>query len=177
MTFEVPLHGKKAAGRVALVDSEDFELVSRFRWNVQEHWYQGARTLVHQGPYVIAHPSRGETYRMHTLITGWSKVDHVNHDGLDNRRSNLRLVTSRLNSANAKPQGDTVSGFKGVTWTSRSWRARITIDGTLKHLGVFDSEVNAALAYDEAARKAWGEFAYLNFPEDIPVPGEVRYEF
>jgi hypothetical protein len=168
----VPLHGKKAAGRVALVDDEDYEIVMQYRWYVLEQIRNG-RT---HGPYAIAHTGHGRknqrTILMHKLLTGWPQTDHRNHDGLDNQRSNLRPATDPQNHANERKTltrygKPTSSRFKGVYWAtqSRRWAARIRVgNGKRLHLGSFRSEIDAARAYDEAALAAWGEYACLNFP-------------
>jgi hypothetical protein len=95
----VPLHGKLAAGRVALVEDEDLELVADYRWNVWE--YDGG------GPYDIATPSdkgglRRTTVHMHKVITGWPQTDHIDGNGLNNQRSNLRSATTQQNTMNQR---------------------------------------------------------------------------
>ena len=169
----VPLHGKKAAGRVALVDDEDYDLVMQFRWYVLEpirHGHTG-------GPYAIARTGHGRKNNpmvlMHKLLTGWPQTDHRNHDGLDNQRSNLRPATNLQNHANErKPLSyggkPTSSRYKGVSWAPRQrrWVARIRVgNGKRLNLGSFKSEIDAARAYDEAALAASGEYACLNFPQ------------
>jgi len=105
---------------------------------------------------------------MHILITGYKigrRVDHINGNGLDNRRSNLRIATSQQNNRNRKICNLNTSGFKGVRLDRNKWRADIRIDGKRKNLGRFVNPEAAAAAYDEAARKYFGEFATLNFPK------------
>jgi hypothetical protein len=165
----VPLHGKYARGRVALVDDEDYELVMQYRWHVTEAKRPRKQGVTEAGPYVVCQPRRGVSrVRMHTLITGWNYVDHKDHDGLNNQRSNLREATASLNGANRRKMAGYSSVFKGVSWLKkqRIWVAKIRIDGQLRYLGRFRNEADAARAYDAAARAAWGEFAYLNFPND-----------
>jgi hypothetical protein len=163
----VPLYGRKAAGRVALVDDADYELVMAHRWRVLEKIRLGR---VPVGPYarsvVTLDDGRQRTILMHVLITGSRETDHANHDGLDNRRENLRPTTRASNAANARPQIGRSSTYKGVHWhrTRELWRARITVNRRTRQLGEFRDEVEAARAYDAAAREAFGEFACLNFP-------------
>lgn len=100
------------------------------------------------------------------------QVDHKNHDGLDNRRCNLRIATGSQNGANQrKTRGS--SRYKGVSRQVRAskWQASIRLDSRSKHLGLFESEEDAAIAYDEAALAQWGDFAHLNFPGLVGIHG------
>jgi len=162
----VPLHGKRAAGRVALVDDSDYELVSRYWWYVYERDLGPNRHP--GGPYAIASIRSKDgawtTIFMHTLITGYAKTDHADGNGLNNQRHNLRSATDAQNSANRRKGIGTSSRYKGVTWDKdrRMWAVRI---GRERHgLGRFDNEEDAGRAYDDAARKRYGEYARLNFP-------------
>jgi len=95
-------------------------------------------------------------------------VDHINHDGMDNRRANLRAATHSQNMYHrGKRLGATQSKYKGVYWRKRNrkWQALITFQKEKIYLGYFRNEIDAAKAYDRAARKYHGEFASLNFPE------------
>ena len=96
-------------------------------------------------------------------------VDHINHNGLDNRKANLRHATRVQNNRNRliiKRKGAS-SKYKGVSWRKRKkrWHARIHVNGRYKFLGYFKEEINAAKAYDKAAKKYHKEFASLNFPD------------
>jgi hypothetical protein len=156
----VPLYGSKAAGRVALVDDEDYAMVMAYRWQAAP-----------RGRVLYARTSKrvnGRQYftYMHTLIAGWPETDHRNHDGLDNQRSNLRPASRAQNNANQHPRSGGTSRFKGVSWSKdkRKWRARIKADGREHQLGRFANEEDAARAYDSAALAAFGEYAFPNFP-------------
>jgi hypothetical protein len=92
-------------------------------------------------------------------------IDHRNCDGLDNRRSNLRFATHAQNTLNRRKKKNAVSQFRGVWFYKGKWGSQISSQGKRMFLGRFDNEIDAAKAYDEAARKYHGEFARLNFPE------------
>jgi hypothetical protein len=96
------------------------------------------------------------------------EIDHINHDGLDNRMVNLRLCTRRQNNANQrKARGS--SRFKGVTWDElhQKWRAQVGYENKRIYLGIFDSETEAAGAYDAKAKELFGEFAAVNSPAGV----------
>lgn len=159
MTVEVPL----SRGLVAIVDDADADAVRRFSWCVRpgtRTWYAVRSLLLPDG--------RRAWQRMHRFITGYAVTDHVNGNGLDNRRANLRPATPSENSQNKRKALGTTSRFKGVTRDGGRWVARIKVAGDLHTLGRFVDEVAAAHAYDEAARVEFGGFAALNFPR----PGE-----
>ena len=151
-------------GKVALIDDRDLELVSQFSWvAAKDHnhdiWYAQANIKAPTGTRT--------TVTMHRLIMSAPKgklVDHRNGDGLDNQRSNLRFCTHAENSrnmANCKPHS---SRFKGVSWHRGKgrWTAQICTNRKLRSLGAFDSELEAAAAYNAAAKIYHGEFARLN---------------
>lgn len=170
----VPLYGKKAAGRFALVDDEDHDLVAQFRWVVAERKRSG-RT---HGPYAQTMAwlsGQHRTLKMHFLITGWPMVDHEDHDGLNNQRSNLRPATALQNQHNTRSRSSSTSRFKGVCWDAgeRKWLAQIRVGGKNRYLGRFSDEAEAGRHYDMEARRAFGVYAVLNFPEEHPpsVPG------
>ena len=149
---------------VALIDDEDFALVSQHKWYLLD---QGNRR------YAIAHTKKVgncSTIRMHRLIMGFPEnvcVDHANHDTLDNRKQNLRVCTHAQNMRNRKMGKNNTSGYKGVSrhTPARKWMAHIRMNRKLIHLGLFKSEKDAARAYDKKAKELHGKFAYLNFPE------------
>jgi hypothetical protein len=152
---EIPL----TKGYVALVDDEDYERVSVLKWSACVH---------DRRVYAMRRPDRKTVY-LHRFIMNapvGSTVDHQNHDGLDNRRENLRICSNAENVANQRPQiRPKSSTFKGVTWDkSRSkWIAVIKVNKVGKHLGRFSNEMEAARAYDRAAFHYFGQFAHPNF--------------
>ncbi len=163
----VPLHGKKAAGRVVQVDDAKYELAIAHRWNVYERVRTSGRV---NGPYAITHIRQADgrltTISMHRLITGWKRTDHVDGDGLNCQQSNMRDATASQNGANSQPRVGGASAYKGVQWRKnrQRWVALIRVERTIHWLGSFADEVEAARAYDAAAVEAWGPFAQLNFP-------------
>ena len=157
MTTEIPL----TQGRVALVDDEDAALVlASGNWRALRN-----RTIFYAARHIRRTDGRRTTQRMHTLLTGWPYVDHVNGNGLDNRRANLRPATNQENQRNRGKQENNTSGFKGVGWHKRigKWQASVRVDGRLVHLGYHATPEAAARAYDAAALEHHGEFAHLNF--------------
>ena len=94
------------------------------------------------------------------------QIDHINGNGLDNRKVNLRLCNSSQNQRNARKRKSGTSRFKGVDWhkESKKWRARICVNRKRIHIGRYKSEFEAAQAYDKKAIELFGEFASLNFP-------------
>jgi hypothetical protein len=174
------LGGAKARGRVALVDDGDYDTASAHRWRVKESTRPGGGVV---GPYVrteIRLPGgQRRTIYLHTLLTGWARVDHRNGDPLDNQRHNLREATNAQNGHNRSPDDRAMaSGFKGVTWDRqrRKWRARIMANGARRSLGHFADEAVAARAYDEAASELHGEFARLNFPTSEEKHMTINHE-
>jgi hypothetical protein len=165
VTREIPL----TQDYVALVDAEDYEYLSQWKWRakIEKNTVYAARD---------AYTANGKRshIRMHRLIMSAPKgmeVDHRDGDGLNNRRNNLRVCTKAQNLTNQRPQKGTSSRFKGVyrNKRDRQWQAYIKVNGKRKHLGCFASEVEAAKAYNNAAIQFHGEFAWLNDIESKPA--------
>lgn len=141
-------------GKFAKVDEDDFVDVSRWNWT---YWCDRSGR-----EYAI----RGESLFLHRYLTGVGsdeKIDHKNGDGLDNRRENLRIASSSENNRNRRKKSGAASRYKGVSEHYGKWSATIW-SGRKMWLGRFDTEEEAARAYDEAARRLHGEFARVNFP-------------
>lgn len=145
---------------VAVVDDEDFELVSRYRW-----WARKQRGTTYATTQIQIGRNKRITIGMHRLIIGGDSqhVDHRNQDGLDNRKENLRPCTAAQNGQNRKIQKHS-SKFKGVSFNraTSKWTAAIKRHGKRAFLGYFESEQAAACAYDRAAEDNFGEFARTN---------------
>lgn len=156
-------------GKVALVDDEDYDKINQFKWSAHKmrNSYYASRS--DRGP----RSKRRKTILMHRSILNPKSnedIDHKNSNGLDNRRCNIRIVTQSQNSMNVRRLSKyTSSKYKGVCWRddSKNWRVRISLNGKMYYLGSFINEEDAARIYDEAAKKYFGEFARLNFPEEL----------
>lgn len=163
-------------GMFALIDAIDHEKISRFKWCAQRQAKGGFYAIAYEQTPELGRIKDGSRTRparrrisMHRLILDAPtslQVDHVNGNGIDNRRKNIRLATSKENAANRrKSGGKSSSRFKGVTWHKhdKKWQATIQIDGHCVYLGQFKSERKAASAYDKAATEHFGAFAMTNF--------------
>lgn len=150
---------------VVLYDLEDADVVESHSWYIKPKVTPGLFYACTELPKLNG--QRGKKVLMHVLLSGHPGVDHINRNGLDNRRSNLRPATSSQNAANRPPQRGGSSQYKGVGWNKAAgkWKSKIRVDYRYIHIGYFDDELSAAKAYDARARAAFGEFAYLNFPE------------
>lgn len=152
--------------KVALIDGEDYHLVRNLNWYCVER-----RTKGHVNFYAVAefesNKQRDHIY-LHRLVLGLRKndglqVDHENHNGLDDRKQNLRIATQVQNNANQRKR--TNRKFKGVSKFRNSFRAQISLNNKTHHIGCFSTEELAAKAYDKKAKEVWSNFACLNFPE------------
>ncbi len=150
---------KLTQGKCAIVDGCDYTYLNQFKWHYVNKGY-AQRTIG-------KHPNR-RTIRMHRVILermgyqDFAESDHINENGLDNRRCNLRPATASQNRCNRGLTKHNTSGYKGVSWDRKKWHTKIMVNGKPIHLGLFDDIKDAARAYNEAVIKYHGEFAVLN---------------
>jgi hypothetical protein len=142
-----------------IINKEDYEKVKHFNWHtrISKGGKMYARTN-EKGKPIYMHRIIKEVKDRHTLI------DHINSDGLDNRKSNLRLVDYQKNVFNMSKNKKAYSKYKGVDWVKikKKWRARIIYNRKSFHLGYFTNEEEAGKRYNEKAKELFGEYAKLN---------------
>lgn len=151
-----------APGTAALVDDDDFGFLNQWQWRVNSEGYVIRSINLNGKEYVR---------RLHRIIADAPDgvmVDHINGNPLDNRRKNLRTVTPRQNCLNRSATRNKAHPYKGVykNKCAATYTARINAGGKSRYLGSFSDPVDAARAYDEAAREFHGEYARLNFPTE-----------
>lgn len=164
----------------ALIDDEDFDFVSKYTWRLQ--WsnqkgkpiYYASATMEYDG-FKWYGPG------MHRIILGQVEpmvIDHIDGNGLNNQRSNLRICTPLQNSWNKgkRHHGSASKDYKGIFFSKahNSWGASVRYNQKQISLGSFPSEIEAAIAYDIGASLAYGEYARLNFPENTEYPMELK---
>jgi len=150
---------KLTQGKVTLVDDEDYEYLNQWKWHTvrKRNIFYAERRLskVHKQKIIIMH-------RVIMKTPSNLTVDHINHNGLDNRKINLRNCTNQQNLMNRLSRDN--SNYLGVSYNNKGFiRARIGFNRYQFHLGYFKNEIEAALAYDKKAKILFGEFANLNF--------------
>jgi hypothetical protein len=154
---------KLTRGKYAIVDNDDYQRLNKYKWYIKFNGYNyyAQRTEKNNG--------KRRKILMHREIKKPPKglvVDHINRDGLDNRKANLRCATQIQNTWNSlRGMNSGKSKYKGVSWSKEhnKWRAAMCHYGGKIHLGYFSDEIQAARVYDKAAKKYRGRFAVLNF--------------
>ena len=146
-------------GLFATVDAAHYEEISKYKWYANRRNSTVYATCIKQGRVVYMH-------RMIMRPAKGALVDHIDGNGLNNRRCNLRVCTHQQNQANRGSRGGS-SRFVGVHRHGDQWQASIRCRGEYFYLGLHDDEVEAAKARDRKAYELHGEYAYLNFPKDF----------
>jgi len=170
-------------GRFAIVDPQDYQRLSKYKWrlcrtkgknvlyaerSIRLPGGKYSRLLMHRqivGNLLLASSTQNpkpRTQNYHRFLSGGYVIDHINGNGLDNRRANLRLATVAQNAWNSKKRNPR-SGYKGVWFAADKglWRAAIVCHGRRIHLGYFTDKIDAARAYDDAAKKYYKETKYF----------------
>jgi hypothetical protein len=147
---------KLTQDKETIVDDEDYEHLNQWKWHYHSRNY--AKRTVKK--------TKSKIY-LHRLIMKAEinqKIDHINGNGLDNRKENLRIVNQSQNGQNRDKQINNTSGYKGVTWHKQcnKWLAQINHKGKHYSLGLFETKEAAAKAYNEAALTYFGEYARIN---------------
>jgi len=152
-------------GLFAMIDDNDYEFISQRKW----HATKSKASTIYAKSWTLKSEGKPRLLCMHRELLGLGEgrsivVDHINGNGLNNCRNNLRIATVSQNSANRRviPKKNTI--YKGVSWhkAAKKWRATIQKDSKLIHIGYFKSDLDAALAYNREALNFHGEFANLN---------------
>lgn len=151
-------------GKYTVVDDEDFEWLSRTKWWAAKYrraFYVHGKRRVSTNNFKTL-KIHIEIMKHHNLHKEGKQVDHINGDGLDNRKINLRMCTNSNNIKNRGLLSSNTSGYKGVTRVGKRWRARLTSNRKVMSFGCYKTKLEAAKAYNEAALKHHGEFARPN---------------
>ncbi len=151
-------------GKFAIVDDEDYDWLMQWKWCAQK----AGRTFYAVRSFRVA--GKKIKVQMHRSILNVRKgleTDHINHNGLDNRKQNLRTCTRSQNGCNLSPRKGYTSRYKGVSWNKGRWQASIKYKGKTINFSRHDSEIDAAKAYDVKAKEIQREFACLNFKEKL----------
>lgn len=149
MAKQIPL----TKGKVAIVDDEDYERLSKYKWHYSGRY---ARRTIMGFKKISMHQDILGTYN--------GVADHINGNRLDNRKQNLRVCSHAGNAMNRKVIAkNNTSGYKGVRFEYKKYRASIQYKGKRIHIGLFETAEEAARAYDKKAKELFGEFARTNF--------------
>jgi hypothetical protein len=144
-------------GYESIIDAADAEFVGQWNWCVV---VDGPRRYAHGGATAFKQIKASALHRAILGVTGSEIVDHIDGNGLNNRRQNLRIVSASENAQNSRPRKETKSGYKGVFFHKKNnnWRAQIMAEGKRYSLGLFNTAEEAHAAYCEASDRLHGEF-------------------
>jgi hypothetical protein len=149
---------KKQIPHICTIDKEDIHIIGKYKWFVNRWGYVERHTTIN---------NKWVVYLLHRCILNITdhkiEIDHINNDPLDNRKCNLRICNRFQNAKNRKSQKHSSSKYLGVSHFTTKYRAIIFTNNKNKHLGYYVNEIDAAKAYDKAAKLYHGEFANLNF--------------
>jgi hypothetical protein len=151
---------KLTRGKYTIVDDEDYDFLMHFKW----YPIKSPKDIF----YAVSWCKYGTIY-MHRIVLELEDpkihIDHIDRDGLNNQKSNLRMATHAQNQHNVPFRRDNTSGYKGVSFYKpyNKYIAHIQFNGKNIHLGYYDTAIEAAMAYDEAAKELHGDFSNLNF--------------
>jgi hypothetical protein len=152
---------KVSQGFIALVDDDHFEVLNQFKWHIKKCGRTNYATAN------IKIDGKYKTITMHRFLLDAPKgvqVDHINHNGLDNQRDNLRFCSNSQNQMNRSPYKNCTSNFKGVSFyrKTKRWKAYIKLNGKRINLGHYKTEIEAAEVYNNKAKELFGEFSFIN---------------
>lgn len=157
---------KLTKGFIKLVDDKDFDYLNQWKWCVLI--VKGSKTFYAKRGLYIKETQETGVILMHReilrLSNSQTKADHIDHNGLNNQRGNLRIATHSQNVANASSRKNSSSKYLGVYWDKirNKWAVEITKNYKKRYLGHFKTENEAATAYNDAAKVIHGQFANLN---------------
>lgn len=153
-------------GFKTIIDVEDYDLIKPYKWFVHK-----SRDI---GSLYVKTRINSKDVRLHRFIMGvfdsQVEVDHGNHDTFDNRKSNLRICTRQQNQFNRSKQGN--NKYKGIYSRSHKWVSQINFNGNI-YLGTYETDREAALAYDYASRLLHKDFGCRNFSDETEIPDYI----
>lgn len=164
---------KLTMNKIALVDDEDFKAVNKYKWQAS----RAPRGDYFYATGLVGEPNNLKPVKMHNFIMRKRKgyeIDHINNNGLDNRRENLRYCTPAQNSANRRPKKGCSSIYKGVFKRTDSKHIKWRVNVGKKFVMTCNTEGDAAMVYNYLAKKKYGEFAYLNRADQTIIDDLIR---